>query len=114
MREELMSVTFAAFRLALINAPFCQAVWRRTQEPKCGELVIEYSHGVHTGDRNALGILVWHDRLRGEGVIRLPCPCCEELEHGSTVRWDNAAFMAVPTREIIQEVDAQLIKEAGK
>lgn len=104
--KAMMSVASAAFRLALNNTPFCRAVWRRMQDPKPGDLVMEYSRAPHAGDPGGLGRLVRCDRSRGTGEI--------ELSGGETVRWENAAFVAVPTLEMILDVDAELSKTPAR
>lgn len=91
----MMSVAFAAFRLALNNTQFCAAVWRRMQNPQPGDLVIEYSRAAHSGDPRGIGWLVKCDRSDGTGEIKLFA--------GKTVRWTNAGFVGVPTREMILE-----------
>jgi len=104
--DKMMSVAFAAFRLALNNTPFCRAVWRRMQDPKPGDLVMEHSRAAHIGDPMGIGRLVRCDRSRGTGEI--------ELFGGDTARWENAAFVAVPTLEMILEVQTELGDTPGR
>ncbi len=97
--KTMMSLAYASFRLALNNTPFCQAVWRRMQNPKPGDLVMEYSQAAYVNPR-AIGRLVRCDRSQGTGEI--------ELSNGKTVQWSNAAFAIVPTLEMILAVEKEL------
>lgn len=98
--KTMMSVAHAAFRLARNSTPFCEAVWRRIQEPKIGELVVEYSRIAPHDAPKGLGRLVSHDRQEGMSEVERP--------DGTTVRLKSASFVAVPTLELIEEVDARL------
>lgn len=92
----LMSVANAAYLLSHNNTPMCSAIWHRMQNPRPGELVMEYSRAVHYGDPHGFGRLVGCDRDEGTGEI-----VCFD---GTRQRWDNAAFAVIPTRQLLSEV----------
>lgn len=98
--KTMMSVAFASFRLALNNTPFCNAVWRRMQDPKPGDLVMEHSRAGRTCDPMGIGRLVKCDRHEATGEI--------ELSDGKVVRWENAEFVAVPTHAMVLEAQGDL------
>jgi hypothetical protein len=43
--ERLLSVAYAAVRLALTNTPFCTEMYKAMEKPKAGDLVLEISAG---------------------------------------------------------------------
>ena len=96
--ERLLSVAYAAFRLALNNTPFCNAMYRAMKDPNPGDLVLEVSAGARM-ELRGLGYLVTDvgDDADG-GVIR----CLD----GTEQRWDNAQFVRVPTDALVREIDA--------
>lgn len=94
--EKLMrSVAVAAYRLALNNTPFCNAVFQRMRNPQPGDLVLETSRAIRTNDPDGFGWLVSYDRAEGTGEIERP--------GGRTQRWENATIVAVPTAEMIRK-----------
>jgi len=96
----LRSVADAACSLAMVNTPFSSRVGRRMRTPKPGDLVMEISRARRLDDPSGFGRMVTYDHDEGTGAIR--------LSDGSIVPWKNATFVAVPTREMIAEIDKQL------
>lgn len=92
-----MSASYASFRLALNNTPFCQAVYTRMRHPKIGEMVMEISRAAYKQDPRGFGLLVTHCRSEAESEIK--------NLNGKTIRWTNANVVAIPTMEMILEVD---------
>lgn len=102
---ELMSVAFAAYRLAMNNTPFCAAMWRRMESPQPGELVMEISRAARAGVVDGFGELVSYDRDEATGEIRRP--------DGVLMHWENATFVAVPTRKMVLEVERELERQVA-
>lgn len=98
--EQLLSVAYAAFRLALNNTPFCNSMYEAMRNPKPGDLVLEVSAGARM-ELRGLGYLVKDvsEKDADGGVIR----CLD----GTEQRWDNAQFVRVPTDALVRDIDAR-------
>ena len=98
-----MSIAVAAYRLTrltLNNTPFLNEVFHRIRKPRPGELVLETSQACRTMDPDGFGTLVSFNADDSTGTVR--------VSDDRRVIWENALFVAVPTQELLAEVEATM------